>query len=82
MLKRWLDRVWTPGFAYDLTAEAWRGDINGRRGLLKHEKALIIQTTIWDERAFLAGRRSEAGQIAWANGDIRKGLDHGLVERE
>ena len=34
MLKGWLDRVWTPGFAYDLTAEAWRGDINGRRGLL------------------------------------------------
>src|SRR5512145_3489344 len=24
MLKGWLDRVWTPGFAYDLTPEAWR----------------------------------------------------------
>jgi NAD(P)H dehydrogenase (quinone) len=24
ILKGWLDRVWTPGFAYDLTAEAWR----------------------------------------------------------
>src|SRR5512134_3888013 len=57
MLKGWLDRVWTPGFAYDLTAEAWRGDINGRRGLLTHEKALIIQTTIWDERAYDAGLR-------------------------
>jgi len=57
MLKGWLDRVWTPGFAYDLTADAWRGDINGRRGLLTHEKALIMQTTIWDERAYDAGFR-------------------------
>ena len=57
MLKGWLDRVWTPGFAYDLTAEAWRGDINGRRGLLTHEKALIIQTTIWDERSYDTGLR-------------------------
>ena len=57
MLKGWLDRVWTPGFAYDLTAEAWRGDINGRRGRLTHEKALIIQTTIWDERSYDTGLR-------------------------
>lgn len=57
MLKGWLDRVWTPGFAYDLTAEAWRGDIDGRRGLLTHEKALVIQTTIWDERSYDTGLR-------------------------
>jgi NAD(P)H dehydrogenase (quinone) len=57
MLKGWLDRVWTPGFAYDLTPEAWRGNIAGRRGLLKHEKALIIQTTLWDERSYDAGLR-------------------------
>jgi NAD(P)H dehydrogenase (quinone) len=57
MLKGWLDRVWTPGFAYELTADAWRGDIDGRRGLLRHEKALIIQTTIWDERSYDAGLR-------------------------
>jgi NAD(P)H dehydrogenase (quinone) len=57
ILKGWLDRVWTPGFAYDLTAEAWRGDINGRRPRLTHKKALIIQTTIFDERAYDAGLR-------------------------
>ena len=34
-----LDRVWTPGFAYDLTADAWRGDIDGRRPRLVHRKA-------------------------------------------
>lgn len=57
ILKWWLDRVWTPGFAYDLTAEAWRGDINGRRPRLSHEKALILQTTIFDERAYDTGLR-------------------------
>jgi NAD(P)H dehydrogenase (quinone) len=57
ILKGWLDRVWTPGFAYDLTAEAWRGDINGRRPKLAHQKALIMQTTIFDERAYDAGLR-------------------------
>ena len=57
MLKGWLDRVWTPGFAYDLTEDAWRGDINGRRPKLTHKKALIIQTTIFDKRAYDAGLR-------------------------
>jgi NAD(P)H dehydrogenase (quinone) len=57
ILKGWLDRVWTPGFAYDLTADAWRGDINGRRPKLTHQKALIMQTTIFDERAYDAGLR-------------------------
>lgn len=57
ILKGWLDRVWTPGFAYDLTAEAWRGDINGRRPRLTHQKALIIQTTIFDKASYDAGLR-------------------------
>jgi NAD(P)H dehydrogenase (quinone) len=57
ILKGWLDRVWTPGFAYDLTADAWRGDITGRRPKLTHQKALIIQTTIFDKRAYDAGLR-------------------------
>lgn len=57
ILKGWLDRVWTPGFAYDLTADAWRGDINGRQPRLTHEKALILQTTIFDERAYDSGLR-------------------------
>ena len=57
ILKGWLDRVWTPGFAYDLTPEAWRGDINGRQPRLTHKKALIIQTTIFDKRAYDAGLR-------------------------
>src|SRR5688572_28675976 len=61
ILKGWLDRVWTPGFAYDLTADAWRGDINGRQPKLTHKKALIIQTTIFDKRAYDAGLREATG---------------------
>ena len=57
ILKGWLDRVWTPGFAYDLTTDAWRGDINGRRPKLTHQKALIIQMTIFDKRTYDAGLR-------------------------
>jgi hypothetical protein len=33
-----LDRVWTPGFADDLSADAWRGDINGRQPKLTHRR--------------------------------------------
>lgn len=57
MLKGWLDRIWTPGFAYDLSADAWRGDINGRQPRLTHSKALILQTTIFDKRAYDSGLR-------------------------
>ena len=44
-------------FAYDLTPEAWRGDINGRRPRLTYKKALIIQTAIFDKHAYDAGLR-------------------------
>lgn len=57
ILKGWIERVFTLGFAFELKPEAWRGDIGGRLPLLKHEKALIINTTIWDERSYDAGLR-------------------------
>ena len=57
MLKGWIERVFTLGFAFGLTAEAWHGDIEGRLPLLTHEKALIMQPTIFDERAYNAGIR-------------------------
>ncbi len=55
MLKGWIERVFTLGFAFGLTPEGWKGDIRGRIPLLTHEKALIIQTTIFDQRAYDAG---------------------------
>ena len=57
ILKGWIERVFTLGFAFGITPEAWNGDIGGRIPLLTHEKALVIQTTIFDERAYDAGLR-------------------------
>lgn len=55
ILKGWIERVFTLGFAFALRPEAWRGDISGRMPLLKHRKALVISTTIWNEQAYQAG---------------------------
>lgn len=57
ILKGWIERVFSLGFAFALTPDAWRGDIGGRIPLLTHEKALIIQTTIFDKAAYDAGLR-------------------------
>lgn len=57
ILKGWIERVFTLGFAFALTPEAWRGNVEGRIPLLTHEKALILQTTIFNERAYDAGLR-------------------------
>jgi NAD(P)H dehydrogenase (quinone) len=43
MLKGWIERVFTLGFAFAITPDAWKGDIHGRVPLLKHEKALMIR---------------------------------------
>jgi NAD(P)H dehydrogenase (quinone) len=55
ILKGWIERVFTLGFAFGLKPEAWRGDIGGRVPLLEHKKALIINTTIFNEDAYRAG---------------------------
>jgi hypothetical protein len=53
--KGWIERVFTLGFAFGLKPEAWRGDIRGRIPLLTHRKALIINTTIFDEQSYRDG---------------------------
>jgi NAD(P)H dehydrogenase (quinone) len=55
ILKGWVERVFSLGFAFGLTPDGWRGDVGGRVPLLTHEKALIIQTTIFDERSYRQG---------------------------
>jgi NAD(P)H dehydrogenase (quinone) len=57
ILKGWIERVFTYGFAYSLNPEGWKGDIKGRVPLFKHEKALIISTTLFDEQAYTDGFR-------------------------
>ena len=55
ILKGWIERVFTLDFAFGLTADGWRGDLAGRIPLLKHDKALVMQTTIFDQRSYEAG---------------------------
>ena len=57
MLKGWIKRVFTLGFAFGLAPAGWKGDIGGRIPLLTHQKALILQTTIFDKAAYDAGLR-------------------------
>jgi NAD(P)H dehydrogenase (quinone) len=52
ILKGWFERVFAPGFAYSLTPEGWRGSSAGRIPLLRHEKALIINTTHFTEETY------------------------------
>lgn len=58
ILKGWIERVFSLGFAFGMTADAWRGDLGARVPLLTHEKALIMQTTIWDEASYDAGLKA------------------------
>ncbi len=52
ILKGWFERVFSPGFAYSLTPEGWRGSSAGRIPLLQHEKALVINTTHFREETY------------------------------
>lgn len=57
ILKGWMERVFTYGFAYTLRPEGWQGDIRGRVPLFKHDKALLISTTLFDEPSYDDGLR-------------------------
>jgi NAD(P)H dehydrogenase (quinone) len=63
ILKGWIDRVFTLDFAFGLTSEGWRGDINGRIPLLHHERALIMTSTIFDENAYDDGIRDAIARV-------------------
>ncbi len=55
ILKGWIERVFSLGFAFGMTAQGWNGEIRGRRPLLRHSKALIINTTLFNEKSYAAG---------------------------
>lgn len=55
ILKGWFERVFTLGFAFGLSEAGWRGNVHGRIPLLTQKKALIINTTIFDEETYRAG---------------------------
>jgi NAD(P)H dehydrogenase (quinone) len=54
ILKGWFERVFSYGDAYALTPEGWQGYARGRVPLLQHEKALIINTTLFSEEDYKA----------------------------
>lgn len=55
ILKGWIERVFTYGFAFGFTREGWQGDMKGHVPLLKNKKALIISTTMFNENAYQGG---------------------------
>jgi NAD(P)H dehydrogenase (quinone) len=57
IIKGWMERVLTYGFAYTLTPKGWRGDLNGRVPLLTQEKGLIVTPTFFTEEEYDKGWR-------------------------
>jgi len=55
ILKGWIERVYTAGFAFGLNNAGWKGDLKGRIPLLKHEKVQIINTTLFNEESYKDG---------------------------
>jgi NAD(P)H dehydrogenase (quinone) len=54
ILKGWFERVFAYGDAYALTSDGWAGHVRGRVPLLRHEKALVISTTLFNEEDYKA----------------------------
>ena len=52
IMKGWFERVFSYGDAYALTEDGWHGKMKGRVPLLQHEKALIINTTLFSEQDY------------------------------
>jgi NAD(P)H dehydrogenase (quinone) len=52
LVKGWMERVLTYGFAYKLNDRGWRGDPDGRIPLLKIKKAIIMQPTFFNEKVY------------------------------
>jgi NAD(P)H dehydrogenase (quinone) len=52
ILKGWFERVFSYGDAYALTPLGWRGEAKGRVPLLHHAKALVISTTLFNEKDY------------------------------
>jgi NAD(P)H dehydrogenase (quinone) len=52
LVKGWMERVFTYGFAYKLNEKGWKGDPDGRIPLLKIKKAVIMQPTFFNEKVY------------------------------
>ena len=52
LVKGWMERVLTYGFAYKLNVNGWKGDPDGRIPLLKIKKAVIMHPTFFNEKVY------------------------------
>jgi NAD(P)H dehydrogenase (quinone) len=52
LVKGWMERVLTYGFAYRLNEKGWNGDPDGRIPLLKLKKAVIMHPTFFNETVY------------------------------
>ena len=52
IVKGWMERVLTYGFAYKLNEKGWKGDPDGRIPLLKIKKAVIMHPTFFTEKVY------------------------------
>ena len=52
LVKGWMERVLTYGFAYKLNEKGWRGDPDGRIPLLNIKKAIIMHPTFFNEQVY------------------------------
>jgi NAD(P)H dehydrogenase (quinone) len=52
LVKGWMERVLTYGFAYTLNERGWKGDPEGRIPMLKIRKAIIMQPTFFNEKVY------------------------------
>jgi NAD(P)H dehydrogenase (quinone) len=52
LVKGWMERVLTYGFAYRLNEAGWKGDPDGRIPLLKIKKAIIMHPTFFNEKVY------------------------------
>jgi len=52
LVKGWMERVLTYGFAYRLNEKGWNGDPDGRIPMLKLKKAIIMHPTFFNEQVY------------------------------
>ncbi len=63
ILKGWFERVFSYGDAYALTPDGWQGHARGRVPLLRHQKALIINTALFSEEDYKAAWQAPMTRI-------------------
>ena len=60
ILKGWIERVFSAGFAWDVDTDGLAGRLKGRLPLLKQKKSLSIATTHWSEEDYISSGLKDA----------------------